>query len=462
MSDQNNDFDQIFRDRLSDQMATPPPAVWENIQAKRTFGHVVANRISNNWGIFGTLLMLLLAGGSSIVLFGEEETSQYMYRANQINESIVNNSISNQEQKTNSNKTKSTNYISEREYLRQNVTTESYGVSVAEPSFVKDSYYPSADELASLAKAGFVRPELPNSNLSVYIEILEGWESARPKSFTRYYKMDPMETRFVNTTLIEADPKKVNIDFDYVLPRVERKTFWQRSSVLFAVTPHSIHKSMKAKYNLSSSYLRDREKAENTRLAYSVSGLLQYELTKFRFIETGINYTQIYEEMHYEGEKRFSNQYNFVEIPLLLGFQNRNSSWGWHVKGGLGLQIMNSYKGYILKRVDVFGGEEEPQPLTRMNKNTVKNYVNQEHTLTNRQSKNEVANLEDEGENPFKTRGVVNVHFAAGVTYFHSETTSFLITPSFRRSINSITTNEARFTEKLQYVGISFGTRFKF
>jgi len=253
----------------------------------------------------------------------------------------------------------------------------------------------------------------------------------------------------------------VEIDYDYVLPRVERKTFWERSSVLFAVTPHSIHKTMRAKYDLSSSYLRDREKAENTRIAFTVSGLLQYELTKNRFIETGINYTQIYEEMHFEDKKRFSNQYNFVEVPLLLGYQNRNSRWGWHVKGGLGLQIMNSYKGYILKRVDVFGGVE-PQPLIRMKQGAVKGYVNQNHSLSNRQSVNEVANLEDEGENPFKTAGVVNVHLAAGVTYFYSEKTSFLITPSFRRSVNSITKEEARFTEKLQYVGVSFGTRFKF
>ena len=462
MSNQNNDFDQVFRDRLSDQMATPPSAVWESIQAKRTFGHVVANRISNNWGIFGTLLMLLLAGGSSIVLFGEEETNQYAYRANEINELIINKDSESDQLKgvnnlkTNNNQVKFASVVTQMDRAavasNQTETKNNYDYR---------SYYPSVDELASLQKAGFTRPDLPNSRLSVYIENLDGWGSARPKAFTRYYEMDLMQKQFVNTNLVQADPKKVEIDFDYVLPRVERKTFWQRSSMLLAITPHTIHKTMRAKYDLSSSYLRDREKAENTRIAYTISGLLQYELTKNRFIETGINYTQIYEEMHFEGEKRFSNQYNFVEVPLLLGFQNRNSRWGWHVKGGLGLQIMNSYKGYILKRVDVFGGVE-PQPLTRMKKNTVQGYVNQNHNLSKKQSVNEVANLEDEGENPFKTTGVVNVHLAAGVTYFHSEKTSFLITPSIRRSVNSITKEEARFTEKLQYVGISFGTRFKF
>jgi len=460
MSNQINDFDQIFRDRLSDQKATPPSAVWENIQATRTFGHMMANRISNHWGVFGTLLMLLLAGGSSMVLFGEEEMNQYTYRANEVNEQKANNYTA-AEQQRDASKLNTTNYKTQ---LNQTISQAELGVVAQkqlEAAFDYSAYYPSADELASLEKAGFVRPKLSNTILSIYIENLEGWESARPKAFTRYYEMDAMEKKFVNTTLVQADPEKVDIDFDYVLPRVERKTFWQRSSVLIAVTPHSIHKTMKAKYNLSSSYLRDREKAENTRVAYSVSGLLQYELTKNRFIEIGINYTQIYEEMYFQGKKRFSNQYNFVEVPVLLGFQNRNSRWGWHVKGGLGLQILNSYKGYILKRVDVFGGEES-QALNRMNKNAVQGYVNQNHSLSNRQSVNEVANLEDENENPFKTRGVVNVHLAAGVTYFYTENTSFLITPSYRRSVNSITKEEARFTEKLQYVGISFGTRFKF
>ncbi|MDA9312125.1 hypothetical protein N8371_05940 [Vicingaceae bacterium] len=97
-----------------------------------------------------------------------------------------------------------------------------------------------------------------------------------------------------------------------------------------------------------------------------------------------------------------------------------------------------------------------------MKQSAVKGYVNQNQSLSNKQLVNEVANLEDEGENPFKTTGVVNIHPAAGVTYFFTEKTSFLITPSYRRRMNSITKEEARFTEKLKYVGISFGTRFKF
>ena len=458
MSNEINDFDQVFRDRLSGHTVTPPPAVWDNIQSKRTFGHVVANRISNNWRILGTLLMLLLAGGSSLVLFGEEEVNQYTYRTKEINELAAN------DQAVDLLNTEIANnvVVLKPQTIKNKNPIKTNNEQVAELEFDYDHLYPSPDELASLAKAGFVRPHLKdNENLSAYIENLDGWGSARPKAFTRFYKMDFMQMKFVNTELSQLNPGKVEIDYDYVMSRVERKTFWERSSFIVAITPHTVHKSMRAKYNLSSSYLRDREKAENTRLAYTVSGLFQYELTRNRFIESGINYTQIYEEMHFEGEKRFSNQYNFVEVPLLLGFQNRNSNWGWQVKGGLGLQIMNSYKGYILKRVDVFGGEE-PEPLTRMHKGSVKGYVSQKHNLSNRQSRNEVANLENEEENPFKANGVVNIHLAAGVTYFFTERTSFLVTPSFRRSINSITKEEARFTEKLQYMGISFGTSVRF
>ena len=456
MSNELNDFDQVFRDRLSGHAVTPPPAVWDNIQSKRTFGHVVANRISNNWRILGTLLMLLFAGGSSLVLFGEEEVNQYTYRTKEINELAAN------DQAVDLLNTEIANnvVVLKPQTIKNKNPIKTNNEQAAELDY--DHLYPSPDELASLAKAGFVRPHLKdNENLSAYIENLDGWGSARPKAFTRFYKMDFMQMKVVNTELSRLNPGKVEIDYDYVMPRVERKTFWERSSFIVAITPHTVHKSMRAKYNLSSSYLRDREKAENTRLAYTVSGLFQYELTRNRFIESGINYTQIYEEMHFEGEKRFSNQYNFVEVPLLLGFQNRNSNWGWQVKGGLGLQIMNSYKGYILKRVDVFGGEE-PEPLTRMHKGSVKGYVSQKHNLSNRQSRNEVANLENEEENPFKANGVVNIHLAAGVTYFFTERTSFLVTPSFRRSINSITKEEARFTEKLQYMGISFGTSVRF
>ena len=84
MSEQIYEFDQILRDRLSDQTATPSPVVWENIQSSRSFGHVVANKISTNWGMFGTLLMLLFAGGSAIYLFGEEEKSNPIVQASTI------------------------------------------------------------------------------------------------------------------------------------------------------------------------------------------------------------------------------------------------------------------------------------------------------------------------------------------------------------------------------------------
>ncbi|MBL4710436.1 MAG: hypothetical protein JKY48_18555, partial [Flavobacteriales bacterium] len=78
------------------------------------------------------------------------------------------------------------------------------------------------------------------------------------------------------------------------------------------------------------------------------------------------------------------------------------------------------------------------------------------------QARNEVANLEEEGENPYKTSGIVNVHLASGITYFHTIKTSFLLTPSYKRSVNSITKEGALFTEKLTYVGVSFGARVKF
>ena len=165
--------------------------------------------------------------------------------------------------------------------------------------------------------------------------------------------------------------------------------------------------------------------------------------------------------MHFEGEKRFSNQYDFFEIPFLLGFEGRNAKWGWHVKGGLGVQVFNSYKGYTLKRVDEFGGEEVPEER-QFRKSAFENFIDKEHRLTNNQARNEVVNLEDENENPYKTAGVVNVHLASGITYFHSDNTSFLLTPSYKRSVNSITKESALYTEKLSYMGVSFSTRVKF
>ena len=92
----------------------------------------------------------------------------------------------------------------------------------------------------------------------------------------------------------------------------------------------------------------------------------------------------------------------------------------------------------------------------------VKNIINNDHNLSNQQERNEVMDLENEDENPFKSSGVVNVHLAAGLTYYHSIKTSFVITPYYRRSVNSITKENALFNERISYMGVSFGTRIKF
>ena len=465
MSDQINEFDQIFRDKLNGQMATPPPAVWDNIQAHRSFGHVVANRISTNWRIFGTLLMLMLAGGSSIILFGEEENTIANYNTRQF-QNIINTEL----QHNNDKADKKIEQVIPNAFEQQKILNVSsnfhkenvhhrYGKS-EEASKMKKENIPSPDVLASVMQAGFIRPNLDNERLSAYIENLDGWESAKPRKFVRYYHLDKLEKQAYYKNDLVGEPKTALIDYDYVLPRVERKTFKERSSILISITPHIVHKSMSAEYNLSSSFLEDRKKAENTRLAYTFGAQLHYELKNHKFIETGLNFTQIYEEMSYEGKKRFSNQYNFFEVPFLMGYEDRTAKWGWNFKAGLGIQLFNSYHGYILKRMDDFGGVEE-EKLFRSG-GVVRTIIENDHTLSNNQARNEVVDLENKDENPYKTTGVVNLHIATGLVYYHSIKTSFIVTPSYKRSINSITKESALFNEKITYVGVSFGARMKF
>jgi hypothetical protein len=459
MSDQINEFDQVFKDRLSEQAVTPPPAVWENIQATRSFGHVVANRISTNWRIFGTLLMLLLAGGSSIILFGEEESSETYtdYTIHTFYQDGTQYAVStNTYEATNEFKEENTHLVSPTNTYYQGLSQV-----VTKKEDENTNHIPDFELLASIESAGFVRPQLSNERLSAYIENLDGWESARPKSFVRYYNMDPIQANFVHKDALIQNPQRSIIDYEYVLPHVERKSFKERSTILLSFTPQSIRKIMRAEYNLSSSFLEQRAKTEQTRLAYTFGAQLHYELKNHKFLETGLNYTQIYEEMSYNGEKRFSNQYNFLEVPFLIGYEDRNSKWGWEVKAGLGIQIHNGYKGYILKRIDEFGATDADIQF-RMSKDAVRNIIENNHILHNNQARHEVLNLENKEENPYKTAGVINMHIASGITYYHSIKTTFVLTPYYRRSINSITKQEARFTEQISYMGVSFGARVKF
>lgn len=462
MSDSGQSFDEVFRSKLSGYEVSPPDSVWENIDAKRSFGHVVANKISINWRTFGTMLLLLLGGGSSAILFGGEETKEPALDAQ------FSNSIQDKPKSPNSNQIKI--YEIANESVEANLfTSPSYEAMLnreTENNKPETYHIPDAELIASLEQAAFSKPTIySNPQLNILIAEHDGWESAKPVSFVRFYELEKAPNMGILKRELDAEPRGEKLKYDYVKHEFKKKGFWERSSILLAFTPQTITKTMTADYNLSSSYLEHRLNSEQTRLAYTLEANLHYELDNNRFLETGINFTQIYEEMSFKGEKRFSNQYNFVEIPLLIGFEDRNSKWGYQIKGGLGVQIYNSYKGYIYKRYD--SEAEAPDPSNggqyRMKTgNAVKNIITNSHSLSHAQDPDQVLDLSKKEENPFKSTGVVNLHLAAGITYYHSIKTSFVFAPYYRRSINSITKESALFNERITYMGISLGTRIKF
>lgn len=477
MSNQFNEFDQVLRDRLREHAVSPPDSVWEEISAKRNYGHLVANRISKYWRTFGTLLLLLLAGGSTAILIGGDEESLASNAKNpeiQLNDQLKNQPTNHQFNVfTQQNSVGELSQQSTNNQIQKSSVKDQQETTIVEhekPSLdQRKNNIPDAELMASMEAAAFSRPELQDDPLlNIYISHLDGWESAKPISFIRYDEMNKSTSKGFYNPVKSAEPIRAGeVVYEYAFPTVDKKPFKERASLYIAFTPQHISKYMTPEFDVSSNYLKQRAESETPRMAYTVSANLHYELKNHKFIETGINFTQIYEEMHYQGEKRFSNQYDFVEVPLLLGYEARNSKWGWQIKGGLGVQLFNNYKGYILKVVDDENipptSPEPDEPMYRMRSNdAIINIVTNNHKLSKNQERHTVANLENKDENPFKTSGVVNVHLAAGVTYYHSIRTTFVLTPHYSRSINSITNGDARFQERISYMGVSFGGRFNF
>ncbi|MCB0802623.1 MAG: hypothetical protein KDB74_05955 [Flavobacteriales bacterium] len=455
MSDQINSFDEVFHSKLSEHAVSPPDSVWENIATKRSFGHVVANKISINWRTFGTMLLLLLGGGSSAILFGGEEHANYKAPEETVNP------ITTIENKT-ENSFETANPQNKQESIKTKTIHDFYPKNLNEQL----ENIPDIELFASIEQAAFSRPVIKTDPLlNILINELDGWESAKPISFVRMYELDKMPQLSIKYSELENKPKASELEYDYVAYETSKKPFRERTSFLFAFTPQSITKTMTADYNLSSNYLKHRNNSEKTRLAYTFQANVYYELKNHKFFETGINLTQIYEQMSFKGEKRFSNQYDFVEIPLLLGYEDRNSKWGYQIKGGFGIQVFNNYKGYIYKRyVDPSNSTAvNPEHQYRMrNADAVKTIVTNDHKLAQAQDPNEVLDLRNKNENPYKTSGVVNIHLAAGITYYHSINTVFVISPYYKKSVNSITKENAQFTERISYMGVSLGTRIKF
>lgn len=456
MSDQFDTIDDVFRSKLSDHSVSPPDAVWDRIEAQRSFGHVVANKISVNWRIFGTMLLLLLGGGTGSILFGSDEESILLDEEQMVIESSESAKLN-------------------RHQANETIETKGKDQTIlafidAKENSAKEgsTTLPDIELVASVHQAGFTKPIIhANPLLNSLIEAHDGWESAKPVSFSRFYHMNELEQKSV--IIAKKDFKRQmnrkKLEYDYVLDGIKKKRFRDRSSLLISFTPQGVTKRMVAEYNLSSSYLEHRANSEKTRLAYTLEANLHVEMNNHKFIETGLNFTQLYEEMHFKGEKVFSNQYNFLEIPFLIGYEERNSKWGFQVKAGLGLQILNTYDGFIYKKYEDFGEANQPadEALYRAKKGSaVRNVITSNHSLSRNQDPNEVLDLRKEEQNPFKGGGVVNFHMAAGLTYYHSINTSFVMAPYYRRNINSITKESALFSERITFMGISLGTRVKF
>lgn len=475
MSDQFNEFDQIFRDRLRDQTASPPDSVWSNIQAERSFGHIVANKISSSWRIIGTILLLTMAGGSSFLLLKTDKQNHQQAdqisseitigQADQTIESIPENQILNQP--VANNKASQPHFpiitLISNNSKAQTKNIEQSHQGPAEKLFVEP------DLFASNSYGAFGKPEIEDPHLAALIDEMDGWGTAKPSSVVKYYKLEQLEKKNIDGNRLVKAPLNTFKDYDYVIEANPKKGFRERSTLNFYFGPQFIHKNLTPEYNMTTSFLEKRMETEHTRLAYTAGVNLQYELKKHKFFESGIQFTQIYEEVRIDGDKRFTNQYDFVEVPLLIGYRDRESKWGWSVKGGLGVQVFNSYEGYILKKVeDRIGsaavqtsGSENNSQYRISGKSYVNTVVKNDHKLSEKQDRNEVYDLSS-SENPYRSSGVVNLHLAAGVTYYHSITTSFSVTPYYRQNINSLSKTSANFKERITFMGVLFGTRMNF
>lgn len=466
MSDQFNEFDQILRDRLRDHSINPPASVWDNIQTERSFGHVVANKISSSWRIIGTFLLLTLAGGTSAYLIQNEQTPQNNYSSTKLNENPTNHRSNNQKGNLTYNHALQTDAKSPIETNRKH---NSFPNTPQQNLNDQESHalYADPDLFASSNYGAFGKPDLNDPHLSALVDNMNGWSTASPSSMVRFYQINELEIKaFDGNRLVKAAlvPEE---QFEYVIEATPKKGFRERSSINFYFGPQFINKILTPEYNMTTSFLEKRMETENTRLAYTAGINLQYELKNNRFFETGIQFTEIYEEVRIDGDKRFSNEYDFIEVPILIGYQDRECKWGWSVKGGLGLQVYNSFKGYQLKNVEDRitnspAVDEGNSALYRISGSTyVNTVVKNNHTLSDKQDRNEVFDLSS-SENPYREFGVVNLHLAAGVTYFHSINTSFSISPYYRQSINSLTKTEANFKERITYMGVLFGTQVNF
>ncbi len=449
MSNEMREYDALVREKLKEKKVTPPPAVWENIQRKRSFGHKVAVKIASNWRTFGTLVLLAFLG-SSTLFFAEPK---------QVDTSNPFTSIQADQQPSTFN-TKvevQNNFISESINQSKNVQQKS---SIN----FDDNLLPDFSMVASEYGSGFGKPLNFDYHVSSLIEQIDNWENGKSASAIRFNKIDYAPELGVQPSIVVKTAAIPREEYDYVIPEAEKKTFWERSSLILSLTPQTINKTISPGFSLSTEEIMKRKASEKTRLAYSVGANFRYELKNHQFVESGIMYTSIYEEVHLEGEKQFSNNYNFIEIPLLFGYQDREAKWGWFVKGGLGIQILNLYDGYIFKQetIEEIGTNGQEGPLYRMSaSNALNGIINPDHQLKNQQIRDEVYDLGTD-ENPYKTAGVINLHLATGLIYYCGEKTSLFASPYYRRNINSISKSDALFREHISLMGISFGTQVKF
>ena len=189
MSDQFNQFDQILRDRLRDHSATPPASVWDNIQTERSFGHVVANRISSSWRIIGTFLLLTLAGGSSAYLIQKDTIDEgsytpYIAFSQQGQEHAVHNSITDIETEDQIGGTQNKDRKNALFSFESNDPIVEENPLIADPTLYASNYH-----------SAFGKPYLEDYKLATLVNGMDDWGTASPSSIVRFYEMDQLDLK---------------------------------------------------------------------------------------------------------------------------------------------------------------------------------------------------------------------------------------------------------------------------
>jgi hypothetical protein len=463
ISEQGNWMDKLFHKKLSGFELPPEDHIWEGIVKKLDESQRRPGLFGNWWTVLLSLILLLMVTGASAYV---------IYR--KINE-----------KKNDKNQNKDLPY----HFQNQNEEETAYIETNSTRTILTTPHHQTLNQIIKKKESGskkistitINRKEIPETNsvnknsFQTTGQLIIQEHTTNPSSqFQQEIKANDL---IVSTDLdFIADLKSENNEFSYLPIKhslinkndhylnpifIDGCNVYKNNKSHFFLdvyyAPEIANRSLTTKDPALQAYVQERENTEKPILSYSAGVRASFVLGNGLSLRTGLSYSKNSERFDYikETQKitkeikdqngnvirteitelvimdKIYNQYKFLDIPILIGYEKDLKDFVLSLNGGIGFNISSTQSGIIYKDI------KNPKTFYNLDTNG------------------------DNNQTIFRNSAGISLIGSVGLNYKYNERIMLLLEPSVRYYLRSLSDPSNPVNQDYLFMGINIGLRYR-